>query len=63
MNLIVEVNQDGALYLPTEILKAIAPHTRFAIELKDKTIILYPEQLQPFWATATPEERAEDLMQ
>lgn len=55
MKPIIEVNEDGTLSLPTEILEAIAPNRRFVVEVKDKTLILYPEsQSQPFWVTATP---------
>lgn len=64
MNSIIEVNSDGALYLPSEILEAIKPNKRFVVEINNQTLILYPENTsQPFWATATPEERAEHLMQ
>ncbi|PSO61979.1 MAG: hypothetical protein BRC49_09855 [Cyanobacteria bacterium SW_10_48_33] len=60
MKPIIEVNEDGTLSLPTEILEAIAPNRRFVVEVKDKTLILYPEsQSQPFWVTATPQKRAE----
>jgi len=64
MNLIVEVNESGALYLPAEILAAIKPNTRFMVEVKNETLILHPETpVLPFWSTATPTERAERLMQ
>ena len=62
---IVEINETGTLQLPDEILQAIAPHTRFQVEIgADNRLILSPlPSEQPFWATATPEERAERLMQ
>ncbi len=64
MNLIVEVNDSGALYLPAEILAALKPNARFMVEVKNETLILHPETSDlPFWSTATPGERAERLMQ
>ncbi|GAA6617686.1 hypothetical protein [Scytonema sp. NUACC26] len=64
MNSIVEVNEDGTLSLPKEILEAVKPHKRFAIEIRNGNLILSPQNLsEPFWATATPQERAEYLMQ
>lgn len=63
MNLIIEIDRDGTISLPTEILKAIAPNKRFIIEIQNKTLILHPESTSlPFWATATPQERAERLL-
>lgn len=72
MSSIVEVSKSGTLQLPTEILQAIEPNTRFVVEVesipdsvtKKYRLILSPvPSEQPFWATATPEERAERLMQ
>lgn len=72
MSLSVEVSESGTLQLPAEILQAIRPNTRFVLEVepdrdrgaKQYRLILSPIPLaQPFWATATPEERAERLMQ
>lgn len=79
MSLIVEISESGTLQLPAEILQAIEPNTRFVVEVesdlpaaalryrtsiaKQYRLILSPVPPQPFWATATPEERAERLMQ
>lgn len=64
MSSIVEVSESGILQLPAEILQAIGPNTRFVVEVESDRLILSPVPLeQPFWATATPEERAERLMQ
>ncbi|MBE9227653.1 hypothetical protein IQ264_19685 [Phormidium sp. LEGE 05292] len=72
MSSIVEVSASGTLQLPAEILQAIKPNTRFVVEVesvsdsvaKQYRLILSPvPPAQPFWATATPEERAERLMQ
>jgi hypothetical protein len=44
------------------VLEKVKPHTRFVVEMQNGTLILRPEtKAQPFWATATPEERAQDL--
>jgi hypothetical protein len=56
----VQLSPEGTLHLPAEILQAITPHTNFTIEVKQNQVILSPVSLkQPFWAIATPEERAE----
>jgi hypothetical protein len=52
------------LQLPAEILQAIQANTRFVIEVESDRLILSPvPPEQPFWATATPEERAERFHQ
>jgi hypothetical protein len=65
MTFIVEINETGTLQLPEEVLQAIPPHTRFQIEVtSDNRLILSPlPPEQPFWATATPEERVERFME
>ncbi|NBD31909.1 MAG: hypothetical protein GVY17_02770 [Cyanobacteria bacterium] len=64
MSTIVEINETGTLQLPDEILQTISPHTRFQVEVgSHNQLILSPlPPEEPFWATATPEERAERLM-
>lgn len=72
MSSIVEVSESGNLQLPAEILQAIPPNTRFVVEVenirdsvaKQYRLILSPvPPEQPFWATATPQERAERFHQ
>ena len=64
MKRIIEIGQDGSITLPTELLEAIAPNKRFAVEIQDKALILHPvDRAQPFWQTATPQERAKRLLQ
>ena len=64
MSSIVEVSESGTLQLPAEILQAIAPNTRFVVEVESDRLILSPvPPEQPFWATATPEERVERFHQ
>jgi hypothetical protein len=59
MHQIVEVNEEGGLYLPSEVLGNVEPHTRYILEARNGSLTLTPlDQEQPFWATATPEERA-----
>lgn len=61
MAVIVEISETGTLQIPEEILRAIQPNTRFRVEVGDENrLILSPvSSEQPFWATATPQERAE----
>lgn len=63
MSHIVEVNEEGALYLPSELLAQLMgvakPHTRYVLEARDGGLLLsVMSSPQPFWTTATPEERA-----
>lgn len=64
MSHIVEINEEGVLTLPAEVLEQVKPYKRFMVEVHNGTLVLQPESKPlPFWATATPEERAEDLRQ
>jgi hypothetical protein len=64
MSQVVEINDEGELSLPAEVLEQVKPHRRFVVQLIGEMLILRPEDKSlPFWATATPEERAEDLRQ
>jgi hypothetical protein len=58
MSQIVEVDEHGAIQLPADLLIAVKPHTRFALEMRGATLVLQPLESEPFWTTATPEERA-----
>lgn len=63
MSFIVKVSEDGSLRLPPELLEQAKPDTPYVVEKANGTLILRPEsEGAPFWATATPEERAEDLL-
>ena len=60
---IVEVNEEGGLYLPSELLAQLLgnaqPHARYVLKAQDGNLILIRfDQMQPFWATASPTERA-----
>jgi hypothetical protein len=64
MNPIVEVNEEGALYLPADVLEQVKPHRRFIVEVSNGTLVLRPKtQAKPFWATATPEEWVQSFRQ
>jgi hypothetical protein len=54
---ILEINQQGVLQIPSEMLPASHPHTRYQVEVQGEALILRPEQNQPLWQTATPEQR------
>jgi hypothetical protein len=59
MSEVLEVDAEGSLRLPAELLGNAKPHTRYVVDIQGDTLILRPEAARPFWATATPEERAE----
>jgi hypothetical protein len=60
MHPMVEINSEGILHLPDEILQTLQPHTRFSVAVENGRVILSPvPSEQPFWATATPKERVE----
>ena len=62
-NRIVEVNEEGVLYLSADLLAHAPPHPRFMVRMRGSAIVLHPvDSSPPFWATAGPQERAEDLM-
>ncbi len=60
----IELSAEGTIHLPPDVLEQVKPHTRFVVEVDNDTVVLRPEgKTQPFWATATPKERADDLRQ
>ena len=59
MSEIVEINAQGAIQLPRDLLDTVKPHTRFVIEVQGELLVLRPVTDLPFWQTATPQERAE----
>jgi hypothetical protein len=71
MSQIVEVNEDGALYLSPEMLGDAKPHTRYEVKAQGKMLVLVKvadaESQLPgarrFYETATPEQRAEAFRQ
>lgn len=71
MSQIVEVNEDGALYLSAEVLGNAKPRTRYEVKTHGKMLVLVrvvdvesrPSAERPFYETATPEQRAEAFRQ
>jgi hypothetical protein len=59
MSWIVEVDEEGTLRLGPETLGTVKPHTRYIVDAVGNTLVLRPVESQPFWESATPEERAE----
>ncbi|MCB0172289.1 MAG: hypothetical protein KDJ97_17220 [Anaerolineae bacterium] len=55
---ILEISQQGSLQIPSELLPQLKPHTHYQLEVQGDTLILRPHEEQPFWATATPAQRA-----
>ncbi|MEK7404431.1 MAG: hypothetical protein AAB225_04935 [Acidobacteriota bacterium] len=54
----LEVDGDGALTVPPEVLGPVKRHTRYSAEQHGDVLLLRPERGEPFWASATPEQRA-----
>jgi hypothetical protein len=45
------------------MLEHVRPHTRYEVSVRSDAIVLKPVDLPaPVWATASPQERAEDLI-
>jgi hypothetical protein len=55
---IVEVNEQGVLTLPPEVLPQVSPHKRFVLEVQGDVLVLRPERAEAFWVSASPERRA-----
>ena len=63
MSTILEVDESGTLHLPANILPKSAPHTRYVASAHGQQLILAPaDGKEAFWETATPEERAIDIL-
>lgn len=63
MSEIVELDEQGAIQLPRDLLAVVKPRTRYVLEMQGETIVLRPVAELPFWQTATPQERAEAARQ
>jgi hypothetical protein len=60
---VVEVNEEGALHLPSDVIEHSPPRTRYAVTVRGNAIVLEPvETPAPLWVTASPKERADDLI-
>jgi len=63
MSTILEVDESGTLHLPGRILPQAAPHTRYVASTHGGQLILSPANaVESFWETASPEERAADIL-
>ncbi|MDQ4074850.1 MAG: hypothetical protein M3220_01250 [Chloroflexota bacterium] len=63
MSLVLEVDEQGELHVPAELLGNAMPHTRYVVETAGDIVILHPERSRSIRETATPEERAEGIRQ
>ncbi|HEY0548899.1 MAG TPA: hypothetical protein VGF13_04800 [Verrucomicrobiae bacterium] len=65
MTAIIRIDPNGTIQLPREILAHVKPNTPYAIHAENARLVLEPatEQDQPFWKTATPQQRAERFRQ
>jgi hypothetical protein len=61
MSAIVHIGANGTIQLPPEILAQVKLNTPYEIHAENAKLVLEPatEKEQPFWKTATPEQRAE----
>ena len=57
MTYLLEINKNGILQIPSDLLPHSQQHTRYQVEIQGDTLILRPQQNQPFWKTATPAQR------
>jgi hypothetical protein len=56
----LETNDDGALFLPPELIGGAKLHAKFELEVLGDILLLRPaDKEQPFWQRASAEERAE----
>lgn len=59
MHRIIQVDDDGSLRIPAELLRGSQPNGGYEVEVRDHTILLHPtDKPAPFWAVAAPDERA-----
>lgn len=59
MSRIVEVDDDGAIQLPDDLLTVVKPGTRLMLEVQGAALIFHPAVEQPFKMAGSPAERAE----
>ncbi len=57
MAYIVEADDKGALIVPPELRDVVRPHSRYMIEVQGEVLILRPQNGEPFWATASNDQR------
>jgi hypothetical protein len=60
---LIAVDTDGTLRVPADVLEQVEPHAQYLVSARGNVIVLEPvASPAPFWATAGPQERANDLM-
>ena len=63
MSAILEVDERGNLQLPADVLPISKPHTRYVASTNGNQVVLAPaDSEKPFCITATPSERAADIL-
>lgn len=65
MSKVLEVDREGVLAIPPDLLPDPEPHARYLADVEGDSIVLRPapERRLPLWATLTPEERIQDLLE
>ena len=63
MSTLLETDETGALHLPPELLPHAAPHRQYLVETENGRVLVQEAPVAgAFWQTATPEERAADIL-
>jgi hypothetical protein len=63
MKTILEADDKGALRLPAGLLPHAAPHRRYQVEAQQGRVVVSEGEIpQAYWETASPAERAADLL-
>jgi hypothetical protein len=61
---VIEVSDEGTLHLAPDVLGNAPPRTRYVVNVRGDTIVLRQVTGRtPFWATASSQERADDLVE
>lgn len=60
----IEVNGNGDLVLPAEVLGSVAPHAQFEVQVSQGTVILVPVNVgeTPLWERS-PEEQVKSFLE
>ena len=58
MTYILEKSRQGSLQIPADMLPSGQSYRRYQLEIQGETLILRPQKDVPFWAQATPDQRA-----
>jgi hypothetical protein len=56
----LETRDDGGLFLPSDLIGGVKPHSKFELEVLGDMLLLRPaDKDRPFWRQATSQQRAE----